>query len=94
MSRWLRSSDHYIQRIYENMEVWARDEIARLCEEWCAYQITSFEVAPYYFSLTALCWQGKPEHRSFATSGKHLVIRPRLLRIAEAGSEITTSEKL
>ena len=85
MRKWLRDSDHRVQRIYENMEIWAREEMALLCEEWCAYKITNFDIAPYSFAFTAKCWQNG--NLSYATCGyKRLVIRPRLLKIAETAS--------
>jgi hypothetical protein len=87
MNRLLRNSNPNIRRVYTNLEAWAKDEIALLCEEWRPYKIVRFDVEPYYFALTVCRWQQKAEYLTYATAGKRLVIRPRLLRIAQAGRE-------
>jgi len=97
MSKWLRNSDYRIQRIYENMEAWAKDEIAHLCREWRPHKIVYFKVEPYCFTLTACCWhqtcQDNAQYYNYATHSKRLVIRPRRLRIAESGwGDRVTSE--
>ena len=81
--RWLRNSDQRIRRIYENLEPWAKDEIALLCDNWSAYEISHFHVTPYSLLLTAASWNDGVKYLVYAAAEKRLIIRPKLLKIAE-----------